>query len=211
MYRDKPLEKYLADAAAKLPAPGGGSVSALAGALGASMAAMAANFTVGKKKFRDVEPQVRALLDEFQDGVQKLLGLMDRDVEAYSTVDAAYAMPKQTDEQKKARTAAIQSALKVALDTPLRTLRLCGDLVARLDSLVELANPNLISDVGVAAILLEAALRGAKINVEINLAYLKDQDFVRRTAAEIDEAAAQAATTAASVLERVYARMGWPR
>ena len=211
MYRDKPVEKYLADAAAKLPAPGGGSVSALAGALGASMAAMAANFTVGKKKFRDVEPQVRALLDEFQDGLQKLLELMDRDVEAYSTVDAAYAMPKETDEQKKARTAAIQSALKVALDTPLRTVRLCGDLVARLDDLVELANPNLISDVGVAAILLEAALRGAKINVEINLAYLKDQDFVRRTAAEIDEAAAQAATTAASVLERVYARMGWPR
>ena len=211
MYRDKPVESYLADAAAKLPAPGGGSVSALAGALGASMAAMAANFTVGKKKFRDVEPQVRALLDEFQNGLQKLLGLMDRDVEAYSTVDAAYAMPKQTDEQKKARTAAIQSALKVALDTPLRTVRLCGDLVARLGDLVELANPNLISDVGVAAILLEAALRGAKINVEINLAYLKDQDFVRRTAAEIDEAAAQAATTAASVLERVYARMGWPR
>jgi len=211
VYRDKPVESYLADAAAKLPAPGGGSVSALAGALGASMAAMAANFTVGKKKFRDVEPQVRALLDEFQDGVQRLLGLMDRDVEAYSTVDAAYAMPKETDEQKKARTAAIQNALKIALDTPLRTVRLCGDLVARLDSLVELANPNLISDVGVAAILLEAALRGAKINVEINLAYLKDQDFVRRTAAEIDEAAAQAATTAASVLERVYARMGWPR
>jgi len=211
VYRDKPVESYLADAAAKLPAPGGGSVSALAGALGASMAAMAANFTVGKKKFRDVEPQVRALLDEFQDGLQKLLGLMDRDVEAYSTVDAAYAMPKQTDEQKKARTAAIQSALKVALDTPLRTVRLCGDLVARLGDLVELANPNLISDVGVAAIFLEAALRGAKINVEINLAYLKDQDFVRRTAAEIDEAAAQAATTAASVLERVYARMGWPR
>jgi len=210
VYRDKPVESYLADAAAKLPAPGGGSVSALAGALGASMAAMAANFTVGKKKFRDVEPQVRALLDEFQDGLQKLLELMDRDVEAYSTVDAAYAMPKETDEQKKARTAAIQSALKVALDTPLRTLRLCGDLVARLDSLVELANPNLISDVGVAAILLEAALRGAKINVEINLAYLKDQDFVRRTAAEIDQTAAQATTTAASVLERVYARMGWP-
>ncbi len=211
MYRDKPVEKYLADAAAKLPAPGGGSVSALAGALGASMAAMAANFTVGKKKFRDVEPQVRALLDEFQDGLQKLLELMDRDVEAYSTVDAAYAMPKETDEQKKARTAAIQNALKVALDTPLRTLRLCGDLVARLDDLVELANPNLISDVGVAAILLEAALRGAKINVEVNLAYLKDQDFVRRTAAEIDQTAAQATKTAASVLERVYARMGWPR
>ena len=211
MYRDEPIAKYLADAAAKLPAPGGGSVSALAGALGASMASMAANFTVGKKKFRDVEPQVRDLLEKFQDGMNELLGLVDRDVEAYSTVSAAYAMPKDTDEQKKARTAAIQDALKVALDAPLKTLRQCHRLVGLLDRLVETANPNLISDVGVAAILLEAALRGAKINVEINLAYLKDQDFVRQTASEIDAAAREAAATAASVIERVYAKMGWPR
>lgn len=211
MYRDKPIEKYLADAAARLPAPGGGSVSALAGALGAAMAAMAANFTVGKRKFRNVEPQARDLLERSLSGVSELLELMDRDVEAYSTVDAAYAMAKDTDEQKEARTAAIQNALKVALETPLKTLRLCRDLVALLDSLVEVANPNLISDVGVAAILLEAALRGAKMNVEINLAYLKDQGFVEGTAAEIDEAAAQATRTAASVLERVYVKMGWPK
>jgi formiminotetrahydrofolate cyclodeaminase len=209
-YRTQPIETYLADAAAGIPAPGGGSVSALAGALGAAMASMAANFTVGRKKFRDVEPEVQALLAQCEAGRLALLEHMDRDVAAYSTVDAAYALPKDTEEQKAARTVAIQSALRVALATPLAALRQCRGLLRLLDRLVETANPNLISDVGVAAILLEAALRGAKINVEINLAWLKDQAFVAATRAEIDAAADEAASTAASVLQRVYAKMGWP-
>ncbi len=209
MYRTAPIESYLADAAAKLPAPGGGSVSALAGALGATMAEMAANFTVGKKKFRDVEPEVQDILDQCDAGYRKLLELMDRDVEAYSIVDKAYAMPRNTDEAKAARTEAIQGALRVALSTPLETLRQCLALLRLLDRLVETANPNLISDVGVAAILLEAALRGAKMNVEINLAWLKDQDFVSQARQEIDAAAQEARRTAASVVQRVYTTMGW--
>ena len=209
MYRTGTIEQYVAAAAAKLPAPGGGSVSALAGALGASMACMAANFTVGRKKFRDVEPEVRQLLEQLQAGCTELVELMDRDVEAYSTVDAAYGMPKDTPEQKEARTAAIQDALRVALATPLACLRRCHELVRLLDRLVEVANPNLISDVGVAAILLEAALRGARLNVEINLAWLKDSAFVEQTNEEIKQAAYQAAETAASVLDRVYKKMGW--
>jgi len=210
VYRTGPIEKYVADAAAGIPAPGGGSVSALAGALGAAMAAMAANFTVGKKKFAGVEPQVRAILDKCSAGAQRLTELMDADVAAYATVSQAYGLPKDTDEHKKARTAAIQDALKVALAEPLATFRLCRELVELLDELVEIANPNLVSDVGVAAILLEAALRGAKLNVEINLAYLKDAAFVAEKRDEIDAAAFQAAELAASVVERVYKKIGWP-
>ena len=210
MYRTGPVEKYLADAAAGIPAPGGGSVSSLAGALGASMACMAANFTVGKEKFRDVEPEVRAILEQCDAGYKRLLELVDRDVEAYTTVSAAYGMPRETKEQKAARAAAIQNALRVALAEPLAALRQCHALIRLLDRLVETANPNLISDVGVAAILLEAALRGAKINVEINLASLKDQAFVAASRAESDAAAAEAAHIAASVLQRVYRKMGWP-
>lgn len=208
MYRTAPIESYLADAAAKLPAPGGGSVSALAGALGATMAEMAANFTVGKKKFRDVEPEVQDILDQCDAGYHQLLELMDRDVEAYSTLDKAFAMPKNTDEEKVARKEAIQDGLRVALSAPLETLRQCLALIRLLDRLVETANPNLISDVGVAAILLEAALRGAKMNVEINLAWLKDEDFVSRTRQEIDAAAEEAHTTAQSVTQRAYTTMG---
>jgi len=209
LYRSKPIETYLADAAAGIPAPGGGSVSALGGALGATMACMAASFTVGKKKFRDVEPEARSILEQCEAGYQRLLELMDLDVEAYSTVSKAYGLPKETAEEKKARRAGIQDALKVALAEPLAAVRQCHKLIRLLDRLVEIANPNLISDVGVAAILLEAALRGAKINVEVNLAYLKDEAFVAQTREEIDNAAFQAAELSASVLERVYRKMGW--
>jgi formiminotetrahydrofolate cyclodeaminase len=208
MYKDGTLRKYLDDAAAGIPAPGGGSVSALAGALGASMACMAANFTVGKKKYRDVEPEVRALLDQFTEGLDELLGHVDGDVEAYTSVNSAYGMPKATDEEKQARAAAIQDALRVALGPPLASVRRCHELVRLLDRLVETANTNLISDVGVAAILLEAALRGARLNVEINLAWLKAPDFVAATRAEVDEAAAEAAAMARSVVERVTSKMG---
>jgi len=208
VYHDGTLRKYLDDAAAGIPAPGGGSVSAMAGALGASMACMAANFTVGKKKYRDVEPEVQGLLDQFSEGLDELLRYTDEDVEAYSTVSQAYGMPKNTDEEKAARAGAIQDALQVALATPLATLRRCRALVGLLDRLVETANVNLISDVGVAAILLEAALRGAALNVEINLAWLKAPDFVAATRAEVEEAQAEAADTARSVLDRVKAKMG---
>ncbi len=210
MYRTGPVEKYVADAAAGIPAPGGGSVSALAGALGASMACMAANFTVGKKKFAAVEPEARALLAQCEAGRQHMLELMDRDVAAYGTVSAAYGMPRDTEEQKAARAAAIQAALQVALAEPLAGFRRGLELIGVLDRLVEVANPNLISDVGVAAILLEAALRGAKLNVEINLASLKDAAFVAETRKELENGTAEAARIAAGVVQRVYQKIGWP-
>jgi len=210
MYRTQAVETYLADAAAGIPAPGGGSVSAFTGALGAAMACMAANFTVGKKKFRHVEPEVQDILDECEAGRLALLEQMDADVAAYSTVDAAFALPKDTEEQRAARTTTIQAALRTALATPLAAARQCLALLRRLDRLAETANPNLISDVGVAAILLEAAVRGAKLNVEVNLASLHDKPFVTATRVGLDAEAAEAADTAASVLRRVYAALGWP-
>ncbi|MFP4058776.1 MAG: cyclodeaminase/cyclohydrolase family protein [Candidatus Brocadiia bacterium] len=210
MYRNQPLETYLADAAAARPAPGGGSVSALAGALGATMACMAANFTVGKKKFRHVEDTVRPILEKCQGACSRLAELMDRDVEAYAAVDRAYRLPKDTDEEKQARRAAIQEGLRTALAAPLEAVRECLALVRLLDRLAETANPNLITDVGVAAILAEAALRGAKLNVEINLKFLKDPQFVQATRRETDGAAEEAAGQAASVVHRVYRSIGWP-
>ena len=111
MYRDGTIRKYLDDAAAGIPAPGGGSVSALAGALATTMGSMAANFTVGKKKFLDVEPRVREILTKLDGLRERLLELVDEDVKAYGVVSAAYGMPKETSEEKTARSAKIQEAL----------------------------------------------------------------------------------------------------
>jgi len=202
-YREGSVEEYLADAAAGKDAPGGGSVSALAGALGAAMSSMVCNFTVGREKFKDVEGRVKEILSAAEDGVRKLSELMDRDVEEYKKVTAAYKMPRGTDEEKMKRRAAIQEALKSAMSAPLKTLRLCHKLILDLKDLVEIGNPNLISDVGVAAILLAAALDGAKLNVEINLKFIKDSDLVERTRKEIEEKAFEAKTVASEVVGKV--------
>jgi len=207
MYRDGSIRKYLDDAAAGIPAPGGGSVSAFAGALATTMGSMAANFTVGKKKFLEVEPRVKSILARLDRGRETLLELMDRDVEAYGVVSAAYRMPRETTEEKTARTAKIQEALVVAMDVPLRTVRACLDVLRELAQLVDIANPNLISDVGVSAILAEAALRGAKLNVEINLVSLKDEALARQTRAEVEGAEVEGARILCEVLTKVGAKM----
>jgi len=204
MYRDGSIRKYLEDAAAGTPTPGGGSVSAFAGALATTMGSMAANFTAGKKKFLDVEPRVKSILERLDRERETLLELMDLDVEAYGAVSAAYARPK---EEKTARSAKIQQALAAAMDVPLRTMRACLAVLHELAQLVDVANPNLISDVGVSAILAEAALRGAKLNVEINLASLTDEAAAKRTGDEIAGAAEEAARTVREVLTKVRARI----
>ena len=208
MYLYGAVRTYLEAASSDNPTPGGGSVAALAGALGMSMAAMAANFTVGRKKFAPVEPEIRERLKSCLATRDELLRLMDEDTRAYAKVSAAYGMPKDTPEQKAARSAAIQAALVTAMDSPLRAVRACRAAMADIARLAEIANPNLISDVGVAAILADAALRAAKLNVEINLKELKDQKLVSATRAEIDAAAREAAGQARATMEKVAQAIG---
>ena len=207
MYRDGLIKKYLEDIAAGAPFPGGGSVSAFAGALATSMGSMPANFTVGKKKFREVEAEAYEILGRLSVLHNKLLGLTDEDVEAYGGVAAAYGMPRKTPEQKVARTAEIQQALLVAMDVPLRAVRACTETLRQLARLVDLANPNLITDVGVSAILAEAALRGAKMNVDINLAYLKNKELVDKTRAEVETLVEEAGRLAREVVAKVEAKI----
>ena len=191
-YVRRPISEYIEDAASNKPAPGGGSVSALVGALGMSMAEMALHFTIGKKKFADVREQAEALLARITRARRTCLECVDRDVAAYGEVSSAYGLPRDTDEQKKARTAAIQAALKTAMQPPLETFRAMAAVMPALRECVDVANPNLISDVGVAAIHARAALQGARLNVEINLAHLKDSDLVASVRDEIESGCARA-------------------
>ena len=203
MYLEKPITTYLEDAASNKPAPGGGSVAALAGALGASMSAMAANFTVGKEKYKDVEPQVRELLDESMKIMNACSKIVEDDVTAYNNYTSASKMPKETDEQKAARTAAMQEALKGAMAVPMELVRNCAAQVGVADKLVDIANPYLISDVGVSVLLADAAMQGARLNVEINLKYLKDKDLVEKTRKELDETLASCEGIRARVFGKV--------
>jgi methenyltetrahydrofolate cyclohydrolase len=187
MYRNGTIKAYLSDAAAKKSAPGGGSISAMAGALAATMGEMAANFTVGRKKYASVEVAVAKLLKELQTHHTNLLRLVDDDVEAYRGVSHAMRMPRSTDVQKSQRRQAMESALHGAMQPPLQIAELCEKIGGIAVRLVNSANPNLITDVCVCAILAEAACSSAIVNVFINLKYMKNSKMTARVHAKLED------------------------
>ncbi|MEA3328759.1 MAG: cyclodeaminase/cyclohydrolase family protein [Candidatus Omnitrophota bacterium] len=164
MYGDV-LKEYLDDLAGKKSTPGGGSVSALVGALGVSLMSMVAHFSEG-------------LTEPVLDIRSRLIVLIDEDVTAFGKVMQAYKMPRESSEQKSKRTEAVQEALKTALSPPLNVCLLCYEAIKICKSSLATANINLISDVGVSAVLLEGAFYSAYLNVKINLKYLKDQKII---------------------------------
>jgi len=172
------VDSYLSAAASRSPAPGGGSVSALGGALGAAMSSMVANFTVGKKKYEDVQEEVKKILSESEECRLKLEELVEGDIEAYTRVSSAYSLPKETDEEKENRREEIARATKEAIAVPLEIASCCFRVLELCRRLVDIGNKRLISDVGVSVLLAWAALQGANLNVEINLSSLEDKSFV---------------------------------
>ena len=169
------------------PTPGGGSAAAMAGALGASLLAMVA----GMPKTRTGAPDERAALDTARADLLRhrdtLLGLVDRDAQSYDLVVAAYRHPKGTDEEKAARKAAIQQAMRVATETPLETMRVCAAAMKAGGAAAEFGNPSAMSDVGVGMSLLSAGMQGGALNVAINLDGLTDAAYQKTTAEAVGE------------------------
>jgi len=162
MYKESSIKKYLDDLAAKLPAPGGGSAAALDAALGASLISMVVNFTLGKPKYAKYEEELRVILRNSESLRNEFLELVDLDVQAYQSKD-----------------------IRKSLDIPFNLCRLCFEGIKLCPPLIKKGNINLISDVAVAAILLESAFVSAYFNVEINLKYLKDDKFSRQIRKEL--------------------------
>ncbi len=194
MYRNEPLETYLKDAAAGTPAPGGGSVAALAGALATSMASMSANLTVDREKFKQYDSQLKKIREGCEKSREILLSLMEEDITVYRGLNNAYGLPNSSEAEKNKRSEEIQKAVIHAMEVPLRTTMCCLYVLQQVRELVDIANPHLISDVGVACFLAEAAFQCAKLNVEINLATIKDQNLVEKVQNEISRAEEKAKT-----------------
>jgi formiminotetrahydrofolate cyclodeaminase len=174
------------------PTPGGGSASALVGAVGAALLAMVAALP---------KPRLRADADAVRLGAsrercaalsQTLAALMDRDSGSYDQVLAAFRLPKNNDDEKTVRGLRIQEALRAASDAPLEVMRACANALHEAVTVAELGNANASSDVGVALELLSAGLRGARLNVEVNLASLKDQTYVAATRRALEQLSADA-------------------
>lgn len=183
---DKPVDEFLDALASKSPTPGGGGGAALAGALAAALASMVCNLTVGKEKYAGVQDDILDLLAKSEDLRRRLTELVETDEAAYGVLSAAYKLPKDTGEQKQARTAAIQEALISATATPMEIARACVQVLSLCGPIAEKGNVSAVSDAGVAALLAEAGLRSAALNVLINLAAIKDKRFVARTRRELN-------------------------
>ena len=186
------------------PVPGGGSASALAAALGASLISMVAGLSAGRPKYAQYEGTLGRCAELGRELTARFLALVDRDSEAYGGYAAAMKLPRDTGAQKEARQTAIRSAARAASEAPLDCVRACADLVSAAESLAGRSNVNASSDVLVAALLGEAAARGAAENVLINLASTGDEVYSGEVQAEVDallhEIAALAARTREIVL-----------
>lgn len=172
------LDHFLTELASGQPVPGGGSASALTGALAASLFTMVSNLTVGKKGYEAVSQDMENLIPTLEKHNQKLRNLVKADIYSYGMVIHAYQMPRESESAKKSRTAAIQSALVQASDVPLEIAATCLALLESSLTISEKGNKNALSDAGVGVLLADAGLRGAAMNVSINLSAIQDKAYV---------------------------------
>lgn len=183
------------------PVPGGGSISALSGSIAAALTEMVAGLTIGKKKYAEVEEQMKELVERVQKIRQQLILDVDRDSEAYNVVFAAFQMPKETDEEKAARSAQIQEATKIAANVPMEVARRVYSLLSDIEEVVSNGNQNAVTDGCVAMMSARNAIIGALFNVRINLTSIKDEQFVADMTAEADRLEREVIEREAKVIE----------
>ena len=181
------------------PAPGGGSVAALCGSLGAALAAMVANLTVGKKGYENVFDDLKKAAVAAQGLKDDLLRLVDEDTRAFNSVMDAFRMPKATGEQARERDAAVEEASKGATLVPLEVLKKSVELLRLAKEVAKKGNKNSVSDAGVAGLAAQAAADGASYNIRINLPGIKDSAFKKSTALEAEQLRKKAEQTGGEI------------
>ena len=187
--------------AGKEPVAGGGSISALCGSIAAALTEMVAGLTIGKKKYAEVEEQMKQLVERVQKIRQQLVLDVDRDSEAYNVVFAAFQMPKDTEEEKAARSAQIQEATKIAANVPMEVARRVYSLLSDIEEVVANGNQNAVTDGCVAMMSARNAIIGALFNVRINLTSIKDEQYVADMTAEADRLEREVIEREAKVIE----------
>lgn len=197
------LEEFADELASDSPAPGGGSVSALAGSLGAALTAMVCALTLGKKKYEDAHETAARTQEEALALKAQLLEAVDKDTEAFHAVSSAYKLPKGTEKEKRSRSEAIQEGLAACIESPLRIMDLSLRGLRLAEGMLQGFNTSAASDLGVSVLMLKAGLQGAWLNVRINLGSLKDKEkaaaYEQKAQTILDEALSLANRTILAV------------
>ncbi len=193
------VEAFLDDLASNRPTPGGGAAAALLGGIGSALTAMVANLTLGRKKYQEVQAEAEQLAQDALRLKNELLVCYQEDVEAYNQVSAAYVLPKEDDAQKALRRESIQKALKIATLAPYECAQKALKGLELAKNVAAIGNINALSDAGVAALALRAAVYAAGLNMRINLGSIKDQAFHKEYSELVAKLEGQADQTFAEV------------
>ena len=184
--KDQSIQFFLNELASKSATPGGGSVAALMGAQSAALISMVCNLTIGKPKYAEVEAEMQALLQKSEALREKLTDLIKADVEVFNRLMTAYGLPKETDEEKTARTEVIQAVLKAATQVPLDCARACAEAIDLSRCAANKGSLGVISDAGAAVMAGYSGLKSAALNVYINTGSLKDRSFAEAKLLELE-------------------------
>lgn len=207
-YVDGTVRAFLDKLATSSPEPGGGSVAAMTGALGAGLVSMVASLTVGKVDYSGVQMEIRSLLTDSERVRSDLQDLVQRDTEVYGAVSAAMKLPRDTAEQKAERNEKMQAALKEAAKVPLTIAEQCLKVAELSLTGAEIGNVNAVSDAGVAVLLADAGAQSAALNVKINIGWINDEEFNRSSWQRVEEILAATAGLRQRVMMLTYEKLG---
>lgn len=204
---EQSISNFLDALASKAATPGGGGAAALMGAQAAALVSMVCNLTIGKPKYAEVEHELQTLLSTAEALRSQLTGMMQADVEVFNAVMAAYGLPKATEDEKAARSAAIQTALQAATDVPLACAKACAEVLTLSRVAAEKGNLNVISDAGVAVMAAYAALKSAALNVYINANNITDRSFAEQRLGSLAEVLAGVDVEAEDIYQLVKQKL----
>ncbi|MCK8826329.1 cyclodeaminase/cyclohydrolase family protein [Natroniella acetigena] len=208
MIRKQEIGQFMDDFASDKPAPGGGSAAALSGTLAAVATCMVGSLTVGKEDYADVQGEMEELIEITNGLKDDYLDLVNQDIEVFNSYMDALKMPKKTSEEKEKRTKALKKASKKATEVPFTMAKKSIEVLEQALIAAEKGNTHAVSDAGVGAIEAWAALEAAELNVNINLAAIKDEDYVADKRAEMKELKEKAQELKAEVLEITNQKIG---
>ena len=207
VFLEQSCATFLQKLASKDPAPGGGGAAALVAALGAALGNMVANLTLGKKKYADVEKEIKEILEKMMELQEQMLSYVQKDADAFLPLIQAYALPAENEDQKQEKNARIQRHAKNAAKIPLQLMELCTRAIRIHQDLLQKGTVLAVSDIGVGVLCLKAALESASLNVRINLKTIKDQTYVARAKEQMALLLESYCPLADEVYQEVLARL----
>ena len=205
---DKSIDDFNDVLASDAPAPGGGSAAALEGALGAALIGMVASLTVGRKKYAEHEALMKAAIKKSEELRLRMLEIIDLDAEAFNGVTAVFAMPKETDDEKAARSSAMQAALKACTLTPFELIECACNALGLAEEMLGKFNTNASSDLGVAVLSLKTCVQGAWLNMLINLDGIQDEAFIAEYTKSADKLVRKSIKLADGIYSAILIELG---